>query len=75
MGSELPASRAGHVFDGMDVRQSGTVLVEVGVIRDVDFTRAVPPEHATVTNFAPDRWLLPGLIESHGSTPSKAPTA
>jgi imidazolonepropionase-like amidohydrolase len=65
MRSELLALRAGHVFDGADVRQSGMVLVEDGVIRDVDFTGAAPPEHAKVTDFGPDGWLLPGLIDAH----------
>ncbi|WP_406491030.1 amidohydrolase family protein [Streptomyces sp. NBC_01604] len=65
MRSELLALRAGHVFDGVNVRQSGMVLVEDGVIRDVDFTGAAPPEHAAVTDFGPDGWLLPGLIDAH----------
>ncbi|GCB53409.1 amidohydrolase family protein [Streptomyces sp. NL15-2K] len=65
MRSELLALRAGHVFDGVDVRRSGMVLVEDGVIRDVDFTGAAPPEHAAVTDFGPDGWLLPGLIDAH----------
>ncbi|MFE3850811.1 hypothetical protein ACFXPN_06690 [Streptomyces griseorubiginosus] len=38
MRSPLPAIRAGHVFDGVHVKGAGTVLVEDGVIRDVDFT-------------------------------------
>ncbi|MEU9168663.1 amidohydrolase family protein [Streptomyces sp. NPDC048420] len=63
--SELQALRAGHVFDGVDVRGPGMVLVEDGVIRDVDFTGAAPPEHAAVTDFGPDGWLLPGLIDAH----------
>ncbi|MFF3334891.1 amidohydrolase family protein [Streptomyces sp. NPDC002888] len=41
------------------------VLVEDGVIRDVDFTGAAAPEYATVTDFGPDEWLLPGLIDAH----------
>lgn len=41
------------------------VLVEDGVIRDVDFTGAAPPEHATVTDFGPELWLLPGLVDAH----------
>ncbi|WP_179381964.1 amidohydrolase family protein [Streptomyces sp. SA15] len=65
MRSELLALRAGHVFDGVDVRQSGMVLVEDGVIRDVDFTGAAAPQHAAVTDFGPDGWLLPGLIDAH----------
>ncbi|MEU3788117.1 amidohydrolase family protein [Streptomyces sp900129855] len=65
MRSELLALRAGHVFDGVDVRQSGMVLVEDGVIRDVDFTGAAAPGHAVVTDFGPDAWLLPGLIDAH----------
>ncbi|MFK0159930.1 amidohydrolase family protein [Streptomyces sp. NPDC090493] len=65
MRGELLALRAGHVFDGVDVRQSGMVLIEDGVILDVDFTGAAPPEHASVTDFGPDAWLLPGLIDAH----------
>ncbi|MGW1563063.1 amidohydrolase family protein [Streptomyces sp. NPDC002144] len=65
MRSELVALRAGHVFDGVDVRQSGMVLVEDGLIRDVDFTGAAPPVHTAVTDFGPDGWLLPGLIDAH----------
>nr|WP_240438315.1 amidohydrolase family protein [Streptomyces acidiscabies] len=65
MRSELLALRAGHVFDGVRVRPSGTVLVEDGVILDVDCTGAEPPEHAAVTDFGPDAWLLPGLIDAH----------
>lgn len=65
MRSERLALRAGHVFDGVTVRQSGMVLVEDGVIRDVDFTGAAPPQHAAVTDFGPDGWLLPGLIDAH----------
>lgn len=65
MRGELLALRAGHVFDGVNVGQSGMVLVEDGVIRDVDFTGAAPPEHAAVTDFGPDGWLLPGLIDAH----------
>src|SRR2546430_914952 len=65
MRSELLALRAGHVFDGVDVRQSGMVLVEDGVILDVDFTGAAAPGHAAGTDFGPDAWLLPGLIDAH----------
>lgn len=65
MRSELLALKAGHVFDGVDVRPSGMVLIEDGVIGDVDFTGAAPPEHATVTDFGPEAWLLPGLIDAH----------
>ncbi|MET8979414.1 amidohydrolase family protein [Streptomyces sp. NPDC004539] len=65
MRNTLLALRAGHVFDGTDVGRSGTVLVEDGVIRDVDLTGATPPEHATVRDFGPDAWLLPGLIDAH----------
>ncbi|QNP75367.1 amidohydrolase family protein [Streptomyces roseirectus] len=65
MHGELLALRAGHVFDGVRARRSGTVLVEDGVILDVDFTGARPPAHAEVTDFGPDAWLLPGLIDAH----------
>ncbi|MEV6001468.1 amidohydrolase family protein [Streptomyces griseomycini] len=41
------------------------VLVEDGAIRLTDFTGAAPPEYATVTDFGPDGWLLPGLIDAH----------
>ncbi|MEU9331048.1 amidohydrolase family protein [Streptomyces canus] len=63
--SALQVLRAGHVFDGGQVRGPGVVLVEDGLIRDVDFTGALPPEHAGVTDFGPDAWLLPGLIDAH----------
>ncbi|MFG2732820.1 amidohydrolase family protein [Streptomyces canus] len=63
--SALQVLRAGHVFDGGQVRGPGVVLVEDGLIRDVDFTGALPPEHAVVTDFGPDAWLLPGLIDAH----------
>ncbi|MFH8658208.1 amidohydrolase family protein [Streptomyces afghaniensis] len=59
------ALRAGHVFDGGQARGPGIVLVEDGLIRDVDLTGSVPPEHATVTDFGPDAWLLPGLVDAH----------
>lgn len=35
------------------------------MIRDVDFTGAPPPQHATVTDFGQDGWLLPGLVDAH----------
>lgn len=41
------------------------VLVEDGVIRDVDVTGAPPPQHATVTDFGQGGWLLPGLVDAH----------
>ncbi|MER5209137.1 amidohydrolase family protein [Streptomyces sp. NPDC002838] len=64
--SALQALRAGHVFDGADIKgKPGMVLVEDGVIRDVDVTGAPPPQHATVTDFGPDGWLLPGLVDAH----------
>ncbi|MET8976384.1 amidohydrolase family protein [Streptomyces sp. NPDC004539] len=65
MHSGLHALRAGHVFDGGEVRGPGLVLVQDGVIRDVDFTGAAPPQHATVEDFGPDGWLLPGLVDAH----------
>jgi len=41
------------------------VLIENGLIRDVDFTGAAPPEYATVTDFGAEAWLLPGLVDAH----------
>ncbi len=41
------------------------VLIEHGLIRDVDFTGAAPPEYATVTDFGAEAWLLPGLVDTH----------
>ncbi len=41
------------------------VMIENGLIRDVDFTGAAPPEYATVTDFGADAWLLPGLVDAH----------
>jgi imidazolonepropionase-like amidohydrolase len=61
----LRALRAGHVFDGTDVRGPGTLLIEDGVIHDLDFTGAEPPQHARVVDFGPREWLLPGLIDAH----------
>ncbi|MEU0108116.1 amidohydrolase family protein [Streptomyces sp. NPDC006251] len=65
MRSALQALRAGHVFDGSDVHGPAMVLVEDGVVHDVDYTGAAPPEHADVTDFGPDSRLLPGLIDAH----------
>lgn len=63
--STLEALRAGHVFDGTQVRGPGLMLIEDGVIKDLDFTGAAPPGHAVLTDFGPDAWLLPGLIDAH----------
>lgn len=41
------------------------VLIENGLIRDVDLTGAAPPEYATVTDFGAEAWLLPGLVDAH----------
>lgn len=63
--STRQAIRAGHVFDGVQADGPGMVLIEDGVIQDVDFSGAAAPEDAAVTDFGPDAWVLPGLIDAH----------
>ncbi|MET8978112.1 amidohydrolase family protein [Streptomyces sp. NPDC004539] len=65
MRGELLALKAGHVFDGARVGPSGMLLVEDGMILDVDFTGSEPPFEATTLDFGPDAWLLPGFVDAH----------
>lgn len=65
MQSAFQVLKAGQIFDGVQARGPGMVMIENGLIRDVDFTGAVPPENATVTDFGPAAWLLPGLVDAH----------
>ncbi|WP_416968799.1 amidohydrolase family protein [Streptomyces sp. 4F14] len=65
MRGELLALRAGHVFDGVRAAPSGMLLVEDGVILDLDLRGSEPPQEATTVDFGPDAWLLPGFVDAH----------
>ena len=60
------AIRARRVFDGVRMLQGSPVLVliEDGLITDVDVTGAEPPEGVVVDDLG-DVTLLPGLIDTH----------
>jgi imidazolonepropionase-like amidohydrolase len=62
---ELVVVRAGHVFDSERSLGSTSVLIEDGVIMDVDTSGAQPPEGATLVDFGAEACVLPGLIDAH----------
>lgn len=61
----LLAIRAGNLFDGLRSRGRGMLLIENGIITDLDTTGAAPPLSADVIDLGGDGWLLPGLIDAH----------
>ncbi|GKQ39168.1 amidohydrolase family protein [Streptomyces sp. A012304] len=59
------AVRAQRLFDGHTVHDGPVmILVEDGVITDVDLSGAVPPDGVPLTDLG-DVTLLPGLVDAH----------
>jgi imidazolonepropionase-like amidohydrolase len=63
--SQLLAIRAGAIFDGDQALGPGMVLVQRGVITDVDTTGAAPPANSVVHDFGDGVTVMPGLIDCH----------
>lgn len=59
------ALRAGILFDGDQTLGKGMVLIQDGVIVDVDTSGAPPPDDAIVHDFGDGVCLIPGLIDCH----------
>lgn len=57
--------RAGRIFDGVEARGPGVVLVEGGRIAAVRAYGAPVPDGVEVTDLGDDVTLLPGLVDSH----------